>query len=73
MTQTTLAPEGAFTLKPRLTAADRCDVCGARAHLRAILRAGDLFFCAHHGRQHIFKLSEVALDMQDFTELVPIR
>jgi hypothetical protein len=36
-----------------LTAADRCDRCGARAYVRVVLPgAGELLFCAHHGRAH---------------------
>ena len=36
---------------PALTSADRCDRCGARAYIRAVLPSGgELLFCAHHGR-----------------------
>lgn len=36
-----------------LTAADRCDRCGAAAHVRVMLRAGsELLFCGHHARHH---------------------
>jgi hypothetical protein len=36
-----------------LTAADRCDRCGARAYVRVLLPGGgELLFCAHHGRMH---------------------
>ena len=39
--------------QPMLSAADRCDRCGARAYLRVILPGGgELLFCAHHGRTH---------------------
>jgi hypothetical protein len=58
------------TLFPVLTAADRCDRCGARAYLRVILRNGELLFCAHHGRTHMPQLDETALDIQDFTDLI---
>lgn len=45
------------TLAPELTAADRCDRCGAQAYVRARLSGGlDLLFCSHHGRQHLDKL-----------------
>ncbi len=42
------------TLAPApLTAADRCDRCGARAYIRVVLpQGGELLFCAHHGRRH---------------------
>ncbi|MGE9808050.1 MULTISPECIES: DUF7455 domain-containing protein [unclassified Janibacter] len=44
-----------------LTAADRCDRCGAQAYVRARLNSGgELFFCAHHGREHLPKLRDVA-------------
>jgi hypothetical protein len=37
-----------------LSAADRCDRCGARAYLRAVLPSGSaLLFCAHHAREHV--------------------
>lgn len=36
-----------------LTAADRCDRCGAAARVRAILSGGgELLFCRHHGNKH---------------------
>ena len=45
------------TLAPSLTAADRCDRCGAQAYVRARLNTGgELLFCAHHGREHLPKL-----------------
>ena len=48
-------------LAPTLTAADRCDRCGAQAYVRARLHAGgELLFCAHHGREHLPKLREYA-------------
>lgn len=37
---------------PTLTAADRCDRCGAQAYVHVLLEAGALLFCAHHWRQH---------------------
>jgi hypothetical protein len=55
-------------LAPSLTAADRCDRCGAQAYVRARLHAGgELLFCAHHGREHLPKLREHA-DIKDETE-----
>ena len=49
-----------------LTATDRCDRCGARASIRAVLPGGgDLLFCAHHGREHAAKLREVAVKILD--------
>ena len=55
-------------LAPSMTAADRCDRCGAQAYVRARLHAGgELLFCAHHGREHLPKLREHA-DIHDETD-----
>ena len=51
-----------------LSAADRCDRCGARAYLRAVLPSGGaLLFCAHHAREHAAALRAVAVELQDET------
>jgi hypothetical protein len=51
-----------------LSAADRCDRCGARAYLRAVLPTGSmLLFCAHHAREHAAALRTVAVEFQDET------
>ncbi|GAB3489161.1 hypothetical protein GCM10027521_33510 [Amycolatopsis cihanbeyliensis] len=51
--------------RPELTAADRCDRCGAAAQVRAILRTGgELLFCGHHGREYESKLKEQEADLQ---------
>ncbi|MGC5616287.1 DUF7455 domain-containing protein [Georgenia sp. Z1491] len=50
---------------PQLTAADRCDACGAQAYVRVTLRSGSLLFCAHHARRHAEKLGEVATEIHD--------
>jgi hypothetical protein len=56
-------------LAPTLTAADRCDRCGARAYVRVRLSSGgELLFCAHHGREHLPKLQGLASDIQDETD-----
>jgi hypothetical protein len=58
---TTLAPSP-------LTAADRCDRCGARAYVRAFLPSGgELLFCAHHARRHDGRLRELAAHIHDET------
>jgi len=44
---------------------ERCDRCGARAAVRAVLPGGDLVFCAHHGREHAAKLRSVAVEIRD--------
>ena len=47
-----------------LTAADRCDRCGAAAAVRAILpKGGELLFCGHHAREHSARLEELAADI----------
>ena len=48
-----------------LTHSDRCDRCGAQAFFRAVLTAGELLFCAHHGRKHEEKLSQIAHSWHD--------
>ena len=54
-----------------LTAADRCDRCGAQAYVRVTLNSGfELLFCAHHGKEHADKLRQVALTIHDETERI---
>ncbi|MCD4549490.1 MULTISPECIES: DUF7455 domain-containing protein [unclassified Schaalia] len=50
---------------PVLTAADRCDLCGARAWVRATMKNGSLLFCAHHVRGHVDALREKAIELID--------
>ncbi|HEY3747648.1 MAG TPA: hypothetical protein VGL80_00510 [Pseudonocardiaceae bacterium] len=51
--------------RPELTAADRCDRCGAAAQVRAVLASGgELLFCKHHAREHESKLREIAAELQ---------
>ncbi|MGI8613396.1 MAG: DUF7455 domain-containing protein [Nocardioidaceae bacterium] len=60
---TAIAPSAA------LTAADRCDRCGAQAYLRVELPGGgELLFCAHHAREHGDRLRQVAVTIHDETE-----
>lgn len=60
---TAVAPAAA-----ELTAADRCDRCGAQAYLRVELQTGgELLFCAHHAREHGDKLREIAVNVVDET------
>jgi hypothetical protein len=52
-----------------LSAADRCDRCGAQAYLRVELQSGgELLFCAHHAREHGDKLREIAAHVTDETD-----
>lgn len=54
------------TIEATLTAADRCDRCGAQAYIRVTLNSGlDLLFCSHHARAHSDRLQQVALKIQD--------
>jgi hypothetical protein len=47
-----------------LTAADRCDRCGARATTRVVLPGGsDLVFCGHHSRRYDEALRAVAVEV----------
>ncbi|GGS50767.1 MULTISPECIES: DUF7455 domain-containing protein [Actinokineospora] len=58
MTTTTLT-------RPELTAADRCDRCGAAAKVRAVLPSGgELLFCNHHARAHEDRLREMSAQLE---------
>jgi hypothetical protein len=47
-----------------LTAADRCDRCGAQAYIRATLASGsELLFCAHHAREYETGLKAIEADI----------
>lgn len=60
---TAVAPSAAA-----LSAADRCDRCGAQAYLRVELQSGgELLFCAHHAREHGDKLKQIAVNVLDET------
>ena len=50
-----------------LTDADRCDLCGARAYIRALISVfyPELLFCAHHGHEMEAALRSAALDLVD--------
>ena len=53
---------------PTLSAADRCDRCGAQARVRVVLTSGDLLFCAHHAHAYEEKLKAQAVDWVDETD-----
>ena len=54
------------TMAPSLSAADRCDRCGAQAYLRArLVNGGARLFCAHPGREHLPQLQEKASEIHD--------
>jgi hypothetical protein len=51
-----------------LTAADRCDRCGAQAYVKVVLNSGgELLFCGHHGREHEARLLEIKAAITDET------
>lgn len=57
---TTLAPSAS------LTAADRCDSCGATAYVRVVMNSGgELLFCAHHARKNLDALKPLAARIDD--------
>lgn len=61
----------ATALAPTLTAADRCDRCGARAYVRVTLAGSPLHFCAHHGQEHLPALQDRAdVEVLDETHLL---
>jgi hypothetical protein len=51
-----------------LTAADRCDLCGAQAYVRVTMASGELLFCGHHGAKYKEKLAATALSLHDETD-----
>ncbi len=53
------------TLVHQLTAADRCDACGAQAYVRAELATGELLFCGHHAKENEAKLRPIAIKWHD--------
>lgn len=59
----TVTPTAPLTL----TAADRCDRCGAQAYVRVVLSSGDLMFCGHHAKAYEDKLREAAVEWVDET------
>ena len=60
--------DGAQVLAVSLTAADRCDRCGARAYVRVLLpNFLELLFCAHHNRQYASTLTRIAVEIHDET------
>lgn len=69
----TSAVDEAPTAAPaQLTAADRCDQCGARAWVRVTMANGELYFCAHHAQRHMEALRASAIDIVDERHLMPV-
>ncbi|MBJ8341415.1 hypothetical protein JGU71_21235 [Antrihabitans sp. YC3-6] len=54
-----------------LTAADRCDRCGAAAKVRAVLASGgELLFCQHHANAYETRLVELAAKIE--SDSIPV-
>lgn len=59
------------TAAPALTAADRCDRCGAQAYVRVVLVNGlELYFCGHHYSANASALADKAIEVHDGTHLI---
>jgi len=58
-------PNDDLRAEPQLTAADRCDACGAQAYVRATVNGTELLFCAHHAKKHQEKLAAIAESWHD--------
>lgn len=57
---------GTMTSPATLTAADRCDRCGAAAAVRVTLPSGgELLFCGHHANEHSARLEQMAAVLHD--------
>lgn len=57
--------------QPDLTAADRCDRCGARAQVRVGLIAGDLLFCGADFNRSREAIISQAITVHDEREWKP--
>ena len=56
-------------LTATLDASDRCDRCGARALVRAVLPNGlDLLFCGHHAREYDAALKAKEITLKESAE-----
>jgi hypothetical protein len=52
-----------------MTAADRCDRCGAQAYVRVrLVSGGELLFCNHHAKKFDTELKKVAVQIIDESE-----
>jgi hypothetical protein len=74
MTTTEEMPVPTTTLEPTaLSAADRCDRCGAQAYVQAALPGGStLLFCKHHGRLYADAMKAKGFDLRgsiDFADV----
>jgi len=53
-----------------LSAADRCDACGARAYASALLENGELLFCGHHWARYAEKVQSICIRHLDETQFI---
>ena len=65
-----MSATAAPTAPASLTAADRCDRCGAQARVRVTLASGELLFCKHHAKEHEPRLRAIASEWYDEDDLV---
>ena len=57
--------------EPQLSAANRCDACGARAWVRATMPSGgQLYFCGHHANEHLPSLVGAGAQILDELHLM---
>lgn len=57
----------------QLTAADRCDRCGAQAYVRATMGSGfDLLLCAHHFHENEDGLRKIGASIQDESQRLAV-
>lgn len=55
-----------------LTNQDRCDRCIAQAMYMVTLNNGELYFCGHHFREHEESLVDIAIDIYDSSDVIPV-
>lgn len=67
MNETTVeAPEQ--EMPKTMTAADRCDNCGAQAYVSVFFKEGGLLFCGHHYAKYEDKLKPITIGILDERE-----
>ena len=73
-TPTMTATTPTLAAEAKLTAADRCDRCGAQAYVRATLPGGsDLLMCGHHAHENREKLLAIGAYLHDETENLTVK
>ena len=64
-TLTESKPQTEATKIRTMTAADRCDACGAQAYASATFKRSELLFCGHHFTRHEDKMVAIAASVRD--------